>query len=385
MNGPEDGNGPAVIPIYVASDGQVVLRLPEGEETKWDLKTLKRQCRTVFIEAGEANDIQPHRLIYAMAGRIFIVQAPKPIGGKPSPGFKKFDGETPDDVLSWILDKAVEPPLSGRGRKKVPPATILRFVVEHLNLVLEMKRNGEKDAMDDTVLKGMFRSGHLADNAGKIVLPAYLRDRSVIAEAKNKRPASPSKSSAYTTKKKREDLVSPTELSGNGEDESQSDERSVHDNSESIQAISHQPQGYNHPHSDAIPPTGPYGASYPYPAPYPMRFPPHNAPFPPFYGYPPHKGYPYPPPTGPPFPTGRPGSSNPGDISPSAARFPGFPPYSEDHRGPIVDGVSAFLGPAVDGMSAFLGRPDGAAQGMAQTNLTEEAIAAAARDSEEKT
>ncbi|KAI8850179.1 hypothetical protein BC829DRAFT_432092 [Chytridium lagenaria] len=202
MNGIDDGPGPAVVPAYLplislsdegnnrtdpaapssamaGSIGQINLRSAAADEARWDIKRFKKHCKTVILEAAEDHGIQPHRMIYAMAGRVFVVTAPKPIGGKPSPGFKKFRGETPEELASWILDKAVEPPLSGRGRKKVPPGTILRFIIGQINELLRMKKDGEKDAFDDVVLKGMFRSGHLPETGGKIVLPEYLRDKSL--------------------------------------------------------------------------------------------------------------------------------------------------------------------------------------------------------------
>ncbi|KAJ3209214.1 hypothetical protein HDU67_006318 [Dinochytrium kinnereticum] len=215
MNGVDDGPGPAIVPVFAKDHEEVQLRPPQDDEVRWDAKRLKRHCRLVLMEAAECIRMEPHRLIYAMAGKVFVVTAPKPIGGKPSPGFKKFRGETPEELLGWILDKAVEAPLSGRGRKKVPPGTVLGFVVAQINEVIKMKSNQEKDAMDDTVLRGMFRSGHLPETGGKIVLPEYLRDR---ANDKEQRPAAQKHDSRQISPssgigKKRRESLSDSETS----------------------------------------------------------------------------------------------------------------------------------------------------------------------------
>ncbi|KAJ3098574.1 hypothetical protein HDU97_003919 [Phlyctochytrium planicorne] len=180
MNAQEDGEGPAMVPAYSVEQGIIVLNTPAHDQLQWTKRRLRKECWSVIVQAGEHVDIQEDRMIYALAGKVFILSAPKPLGGKPSPGFKKFRGETAAELMTWMLDHAVEPPLSGRGRKKIAPGTILKFIIDQANEVFQLKRSQEKDLLDDIVLRGMCRSGHLPDTGGRIIIPRYLRDRSLL-------------------------------------------------------------------------------------------------------------------------------------------------------------------------------------------------------------
>ncbi|KAJ3131261.1 hypothetical protein HK101_004747, partial [Irineochytrium annulatum] len=63
--------------------------------------------------------------------------------------------------------------MGGRGRKRADPGVALRFVVDVVNHVLEAERDGVKDEVDESVLRGMEWAGHAL--RGRIVLPRHLR------------------------------------------------------------------------------------------------------------------------------------------------------------------------------------------------------------------
>ncbi|KAI8851128.1 hypothetical protein BC829DRAFT_127057 [Chytridium lagenaria] len=115
----------------------------------------------------------PHRLIYALASRVFTIKSVRPLGGR-TPEYRLYDGTTPDDLLEFIISKCVEPPLNGRGRKRVLPGDCLRSVIDELNEMIRLHRGGYKDEMDNLVLSGMSKAGHF-ENQAKLVIPEHLR------------------------------------------------------------------------------------------------------------------------------------------------------------------------------------------------------------------
>ncbi|KAJ3201432.1 hypothetical protein HDU67_001335, partial [Dinochytrium kinnereticum] len=106
---------------------------------------------------------------------MFQVNAPRPFGGKKNVGFSDYTGRTTGDLLAWILKRATEPPNSGRGKKRAAPGEALKYTVDQLNEVLALQKKGSKDEMDEAVLKGMSRAGHLDKTTNRIYLPEYLR------------------------------------------------------------------------------------------------------------------------------------------------------------------------------------------------------------------
>ncbi|KAI8847752.1 hypothetical protein BC829DRAFT_395465 [Chytridium lagenaria] len=71
------------------------------------------------------------------------------------------------DLFDWIIEKATDPP-GGSG-------TSLKVVIEYLNDRWALYRRNLKDELDEVVLKGMSRAGHLSHES-KTKLPAYLRE-----------------------------------------------------------------------------------------------------------------------------------------------------------------------------------------------------------------
>ncbi|KAJ3178674.1 hypothetical protein HK101_010124 [Irineochytrium annulatum] len=96
-----------------------------------------------------------------------------PTGGKTNPGFREFVGKSCTDLIDWLLDRAIEPPLGGRGRKKLDAGVALRFLVDVANRVIELEMQGRKDDVDEALLRGLDLTGQVV--RGKIVIPRHLR------------------------------------------------------------------------------------------------------------------------------------------------------------------------------------------------------------------
>ncbi|KAI8608637.1 hypothetical protein BC830DRAFT_1154457 [Chytriomyces sp. MP71] len=98
----------------------------------------------------------PDRLIYALAGTVFKPESPIPFGGpRLSPGYAQFKGESCQSLLHFIVAGAYDCYHRYRDRK------VMDLVCISIGRVLAMHYQGMKDALDERVLKGMKKSGHI--------------------------------------------------------------------------------------------------------------------------------------------------------------------------------------------------------------------------------
>ncbi|KAJ3093692.1 hypothetical protein HDU96_002090 [Phlyctochytrium bullatum] len=170
-------SGPVVVMQYSPDTHEVHIREPTGAQCRWTASELLADCRLVILQAFRDSGAAPDRLVYALAGRVFNTTSPLPYGGKKRPGFHAFRGTTADDVLVWILEKAVECPKRGRGRRGIlPPGGALRYVAREVNHLLGLQRGNGKDLIDDMVLRGLTRTGHRQTYPGqRTLVPSHLR------------------------------------------------------------------------------------------------------------------------------------------------------------------------------------------------------------------
>ncbi|ORY50343.1 hypothetical protein BCR33DRAFT_713159 [Rhizoclosmatium globosum] len=99
----------------------------------------------------------PHRLTYCTAGLMFRATSPLPYGGsKQSPGYSEFlESDNSNNQLLEFLVHA------------------LNFLVESVNKVLALQVSGEKDVLDELLMKGMKKSGQIPW-FGPAQIPAHL-------------------------------------------------------------------------------------------------------------------------------------------------------------------------------------------------------------------
>ncbi|KAI8611544.1 hypothetical protein BC830DRAFT_1140758 [Chytriomyces sp. MP71] len=98
----------------------------------------------------------PDRFIYALAGTIFKPESPFPFGGpRLSPGYTKFEGDNCQSLLHFIVAGTYDCYHRYRDRK------VMDLVCASIGRVLAMHYQGMKDALDERVLKGMKKSGHI--------------------------------------------------------------------------------------------------------------------------------------------------------------------------------------------------------------------------------
>ncbi|KAI8608080.1 hypothetical protein BC830DRAFT_1174725 [Chytriomyces sp. MP71] len=113
--------------------------------------------------------VHPDRLIYALAGSIFKPESPHPFGGsRLSPGYAKFVGSSCRSLLQFIVAGAYDCCERYRDRK------VMDLICKNINRVLAMHYQGMKDALDERVLKGMKKAGHI-EWSGATGIPRWLR------------------------------------------------------------------------------------------------------------------------------------------------------------------------------------------------------------------
>ncbi|KAI9346184.1 hypothetical protein BDR26DRAFT_855991, partial [Obelidium mucronatum] len=113
--------------------------------------------------------VHPDRLTYALAGFIFHCKSPKPFGGpKMSPGFLQYNGTTAADTLEFIVTTAYGATWNTNNPKA------LKFLVKSFNRMMEMHFRGMKDEVDELMLKGMKKAGHIEWFKSSLI-PLHLR------------------------------------------------------------------------------------------------------------------------------------------------------------------------------------------------------------------
>ncbi|KAI9327379.1 hypothetical protein BDR26DRAFT_875531, partial [Obelidium mucronatum] len=113
----------------------------------------------------------PNRLFYAMAGYVFHrnTESP-PFGGaiKSNPGYLQFQGTNAIELLEFLVSEAFQAYWGLKGREAVD------LVAEAANRVYEMQVQREKDGLDELMMQGMRKAGHI-DWVGHYVIPIELR------------------------------------------------------------------------------------------------------------------------------------------------------------------------------------------------------------------
>ncbi|KAI8607078.1 hypothetical protein BC830DRAFT_1159569 [Chytriomyces sp. MP71] len=111
----------------------------------------------------------PHRYIYALAGLLFTPKSPPPFGGpRTTPGYVAFRGPNCAALLHYIVTGAYA--RGGGGDTRV-----LSCICRCVNRVVSTHERGCKDLLDECVLQGMRKAGHLPW-IGAALVPELLRD-----------------------------------------------------------------------------------------------------------------------------------------------------------------------------------------------------------------
>ncbi|KAI8830663.1 hypothetical protein BJ741DRAFT_619511 [Chytriomyces cf. hyalinus JEL632] len=135
-----------------------------------DQETRNLCISAVRTSFSHSTCINPDRLVYSLAGKMFYPWSPLPFGGtRTSPGFVRYQGTTAASLLEFIVAEALE------VYHKYVYRDALDFLTASANEVLALQEAGAKDEVDELVLKGMKKSGRI-DWFRAAVVPRSLRE-----------------------------------------------------------------------------------------------------------------------------------------------------------------------------------------------------------------
>ncbi|KAI9347684.1 hypothetical protein BDR26DRAFT_916075 [Obelidium mucronatum] len=121
--------------------------------------------------------VHPHRIIYCATAEIFKPSAPLPFGGpRTTPGYTSFNGQTCNQLFDFLVSLAYNTFWNRYGRDSID------FIIGRLNYVIALhrcvgggSRRVAKQTMDELLLQGMKKAGHIPWSKAAII-PEQLRD-----------------------------------------------------------------------------------------------------------------------------------------------------------------------------------------------------------------
>ncbi|KAJ3295665.1 hypothetical protein HDU79_008691 [Rhizoclosmatium sp. JEL0117] len=128
------------------------------------------------LAALDALLLDSDRLLFAATGKLFSPSSPLPFGGpRTKPGYVNYRGSTTQDLKRYIVSEMYRLYSITRCRK------LLKYVATCFHCVLDYQQDGRKDDLDELMLKGMKRSGHI-DWSGARYIPEGLQHRSLYSQ-----------------------------------------------------------------------------------------------------------------------------------------------------------------------------------------------------------
>ncbi|KAI9351476.1 hypothetical protein BDR26DRAFT_430211 [Obelidium mucronatum] len=126
-------------------------------------------CERTVLHVFSTTKVHPHRLIYGVTGLVFRPCSPKPFGGpKAKPGYRLLVGHTSNGLLTVIIKETIQQLI------RMKEAGAIEALVAAVNKVMELQAAGARDQLNELVMKGIQKSGHIEwRKVGS--LPEYLR------------------------------------------------------------------------------------------------------------------------------------------------------------------------------------------------------------------
>ncbi|KAJ3058633.1 hypothetical protein HDU98_005271, partial [Podochytrium sp. JEL0797] len=155
-----------IISIDPSTNLLATLKIPHESLHKPTISTESQQS---ILNLFSRAKVHPDRLIYALAGILFRPESNFPFGGsKTQPGYAKFNGRNAEQLLDFIVTSAY------KGFWMMKQEKILVSVVASVNRVLELHFSGEKDMVDELMMRGVKKAGHI-DWFGAAFIPEHLK------------------------------------------------------------------------------------------------------------------------------------------------------------------------------------------------------------------
>ncbi|ORY50985.1 hypothetical protein BCR33DRAFT_500032 [Rhizoclosmatium globosum] len=154
------------IEISPTEQSRVILATSPSDATN---QTLTQSTLTLLTTLFSSTSVHKDRFIYALAGCLFSSESPTPFGGsRTKPGFTTFHGETPSQLLHYIVREAY------RVQWTIRQLKALILVTASVNRIMELHFGGFKDEIDELMLKGIKKAGH-CEWFGVVRVPEYMK------------------------------------------------------------------------------------------------------------------------------------------------------------------------------------------------------------------
>ncbi|KAJ3231304.1 hypothetical protein HDU81_003867, partial [Chytriomyces hyalinus] len=128
-------------------------------------ESIIRDSCTAILHLFSQSRVSPHRLVYISAGSMFQPQSPLPYGGsKTKPGYIEYTGNDVDSLLWFMVSSAFKWYWGCRGR------TGIDFLTHSVNHTVALHDKGDKDFLDELLLKGMKKAGHIEWSKAAVIL-----------------------------------------------------------------------------------------------------------------------------------------------------------------------------------------------------------------------
>ncbi|KAI8836925.1 hypothetical protein BJ741DRAFT_577710 [Chytriomyces cf. hyalinus JEL632] len=148
--------------------GSLIVSICESKKSRPSI--IKRSSSAIQSFFSNSK-ISPSRLIYITAGLAFEPASPKPFGGpKIHPGYVEYGGTTVASLLQYLIESSFKRYWACRGREA------LDFVASCVNRARKLHYAGNADILNELMLKGMKKAGHIAWNKSATI-PEALRHR----------------------------------------------------------------------------------------------------------------------------------------------------------------------------------------------------------------
>ncbi|KAI8843949.1 hypothetical protein BJ741DRAFT_260367 [Chytriomyces cf. hyalinus JEL632] len=103
--------------------------------------------------------VSPNRLVYITVGLMFEPASPKPFGGpKIRPGYAEYNGKTVASLVQYIVSASFKWYWACRGRDAID------FLTHNVNKARKLHYDGNADTLNELMLKGMKKAGHIEWN-----------------------------------------------------------------------------------------------------------------------------------------------------------------------------------------------------------------------------
>ncbi|KAI9346193.1 hypothetical protein BDR26DRAFT_856013 [Obelidium mucronatum] len=160
---------PAYYEISIIPNLNRATVIPAESQEPHDQQALPQKTIQAVLALFQATKAHPDRLVYALAGKLFHPTSPIPFGGtRSAPGYILYKGTTTDSLITFIITETY------RMTWIIMNRIVLDFVSGQINAVLEMQCWGSKDELDELMMKGMKRAGHV-EWFGAHYIPPRLR------------------------------------------------------------------------------------------------------------------------------------------------------------------------------------------------------------------